>query len=99
MKEYKRLILPNINVLYPALLIFQKVNRYNLFGLLFSGDEGTQLEKALTLLEKPEVSKQFLIVSRIIIDKHDKDKLGQSLLQNNCAGLIKSFKQFIVLKQ
>lgn len=98
LKNFKKALLPNIAILFPALLIFQKVNRCNLFNLLFTGEESTHLDKALILIEKPEVAKQFLILAKIIIDKHDKEKLGQSLLLNNCSGLLKSFKELTQLK-
>ena len=96
LSHHKKLLLPNIAILFPALLVFQKVNRSNLMGLLFTGDEKSQKEKALKLLLKPEVSKQFLIVSRIIIDEHEKEKLAESLVQNNCYGLVRAFKDLVV---
>lgn len=95
LENHKKFVIPNIAAIYPAILIAQKITNFKFFPLLFGGDASAHAEKSLVLLLKPEVSKQFMIVSRIVIDNDDATKLSQPIFIRNCYGLLRAFKELI----
>lgn len=49
----------------------------------------------MLLLLKPEVAKQFNIMSSIVLDNEDAAKLSTPVYQRNCHALLKAWKDMV----
>lgn len=95
LEEHRKAVIANIAILFPSMLVAQKISLVKFYPLLFSGDPEVYGDKAVTLLTKPEVSKQFLVLSSIIIDSEDQKKLATPVFIRNCHALLKAFKDIM----
>jgi hypothetical protein len=53
LENHKKLVIPNIAGIYPAMLIAQKITAHKFLPLLFGGDASLHPEKSVILLLKP----------------------------------------------
>lgn len=91
---HKKTVVGSIAVLYPAMLIAQRLSNFKFVQLLFP-DPATQAEKSVLLLLRPEVTKQFMILANIELDNEDVSKLSTPVYQRNCHALLKSWKELV----
>jgi hypothetical protein len=91
---HKKTVVSSIAVLYPAMLVAQKLSNVKFIQLLFP-DQATQAEKSVLLLLKPEVTKQFNVQVNIQLDNEDATKLSTPVYQRNCHALLKAWKDIV----